>query len=116
MNLLLKLLFMFTLFINNSCAFIPQIPICSINHISEVNPDLAISIIKTSTAILPQFDSVGHIVLSTNELLINKVLETNLDISIKKKIILNIIDLARQGDEMGGKILSNYYNLVKNIL
>tara|TARA_E500000178_G_scaffold356475_1_gene434668 strand:- start:5528 stop:5854 length:327 start_codon:yes stop_codon:yes gene_type:complete len=108
MKYLFKLFVTFFFTLNN--AFIP------LQHISDINPNLAVSIVKTSTAILPQFDSIGHFVLSTNELLINKVLETQLDPLLKKKIILNIIDLSRQGDEMGGKILLNYYKLIDYIL
>ena len=112
MKSLVKILFTILLILKSNNAFIyPTIP-----NLSELNQELAISIVKASTAILPQFDSVGHIVLSTNEILINKVLETQIDPLLKKKIILNIIDLSRQGDEMGGKILANYYKLIDFIL
>jgi len=112
MNLLFKLFYAFFIF-NTSTAFIPPI---HVPHLADINIQLAESVVKTSTAILPQFDSIGHIVLSTNELLINKVLETKYDPVIKKKIILYIINLSKQGDEMGGKILQNYYNLIDHIL
>ena len=112
MKYIIRILFTFFLIFEFSNAFIlPSIP-----HLSEINPELAVSIVKKSTSILPQFDSVGHIVLSTNELLINKVLEIQINSELKKKIILFIIDLSRQGDEMGGKILENYYKLIDYIL
>ena len=38
-----------------------------------IPPDVGVSIVKASTAILPQVDSVGHFVLKTNEMLINKL-------------------------------------------
>ena len=89
-----------------------------INHIimPKLHPECAISIVKASTALLPKFDSVGHIVLHTNEVLINKVLEMNVDPIIKKKLILKVIEMSRQGDEMGGKILSDYYKLIDYLL
>lgn len=101
--------------LTKSNAFI--IPhLINLPHIHELNPECAISLVKASTAILPQFDSVGHFVLHANEVLINKVLETTLDPAIKKKLILQIIDMSRQGDEMGGKILSDYYKLIDYLL
>ena len=81
MKYIIRILFTFFLIFEFSNAFIlPSIP-----HLSEINPELAVSIVKKSTSILPQFDSVGHIVLSTNELLINKVLEIQINSELKKK-------------------------------
>ena len=85
-------------------------------QLPKVHPETAISLVKASTAILPQFDSIGHHVLSTNEYLINRILETNLDPVFKKQLILKVIELSRQGDEMGGKILQNYYNFIDYLL
>lgn len=85
-------------------------------QLPKPNPETAISLVKASTAILPQFDSIGHNVLSTNEYLINRVLETNLDPALKKQLILKVIELSRQGDEMGGKILQDYYNFIDYLL
>ena len=86
------------------------------SHLPKVNPETAVSLVKASTAILPQFDSIGHNVLSTNEYLINRILETNLDPAFKKQLILKVIELSRQGDEMGGKILQDYYNFIDYLL
>lgn len=91
-------------------------PIDILHNIPKPPPDLAINIVKESTAILPKFDSIGHIVLSTNEYLINQVINSNIDPILKKKLILKIIDLARQGDDMGSTILQNYYNLIDYLL
>ena len=84
--------------------------------LSKIHPECAVSLIKASTAILPKFDSIGHHVLHANQVLINKLLESNIDPSLKKKIILQVIDLTRQGDEMGGKILLDYYNFIDFLL
>ena len=88
----------------------------NILHLPKIQPELAVSIVKSSTAILPQFDSIGHHVLHANEVLINKLLELNLDPAIKKKLILKVIDITREGDEMGGKILQDYYDLINYLL
>ena len=82
----------------------------------KIHPECAVSLVKASTAILPQFDSIGHHVLHANQVLINKLLESNFDPVLKKKLILQVIDLTRQGDEMGGKILQDYYNFIDYLL
>jgi len=87
-----------------------------INLLPKLNPENAISLVKVSTAILPQFDSIGHHVLHANQVLINKLLESNIDPLFKKKMILQVIDFTKQGDEMGGKILENYYNFIDYLL
>ena len=88
----------------------------SIINLPKIHPEYAVSLVKVSTAILPQFDSIGHQVLHANQVLINKLLESNIDYSLKKKLILQVIDLTRQGDEMGGKILQDYYNFIDYLL
>lgn len=85
-------------------------------NLPKIPPEFAVSLVKASTAILPQFDSIGHHVLNTNQVLINKLLESNFDPVLKKKLILQVIDLTRQGDEMGGKILEDYYNFIDFLL
>lgn len=84
--------------------------------LSTIHPECAVSLVKASTAILPQFDSIGHHVLHANQVLINKLLESNIDPVFKKKLILQVIDMTRQGDEMGGKILQDYYNFIDFLL
>lgn len=39
----------------------------SLINFPKIHPDCAISLVKASTAILPQFDSIGHHVLHTNQ-------------------------------------------------
>jgi len=87
-----------------------------IPSLHSLHPDCAISLVKSSTAILPQFDSIGHHVLNANQILINKLLESNFDHETKKTLILKVIDLTREGDEMGGKILQDYYNFIDFLL
>jgi hypothetical protein len=84
--------------------------------LTKINPECAVSLVKASTAILPQFDSIGHYVLNANQVLINKLLESNIDPILRKKLILQVIDLTKNGDEMGGKILENYYNFIDFLL
>lgn len=84
--------------------------------IPKVDPECAVRLVKASTAILPQFDSIGHHVLHANQVLINKLLEMNIDPSFKKQLILQVIDFTKQGDEMGGKILEDYYNFIDYLL
>ena len=75
------------------------------------------SLVKWSTSMLAKADSVGHIVLHTNDKMINFVLsQTELPTELKKEIILNLIDIARHGDETGGTILSAYHDLVNHML
>ena len=81
-----------------------------------IPPDVGVSIVKASTAILPQVDSVGHFVLKTNEMLINKIIDSNLEQNLKKEYILKVIEFTRNGDNMGNQILLNYYNLINSIL
>ena len=117
MHLFKKCLIFILLFLsNNTVNSYCVADLINLLHLPKLHPDTAISIIKSSTAILPQFDSVGHHVLHANEVLINKLLELNLDPSIKKKLILQVIDMTRRGDEMGGKILQDYYDLIDYLL
>ena len=111
MKFILKLLFI----------FLSNIPLTYNYYIDFINlpkipSEYAVSLVKASTAILPQFDSIGHHVLHANQVLINKLLESNFDPVLKKRLILQVIDMTRQGDEMGGKILQDYYNLSDYLL
>lgn len=84
--------------------------------LSKIHSECAVSLVKASTAILPQFDSIGHHVLHTNQLLINKLLESSIDPLLKKNLILKVIEFTKQGDDMGGKILQDYYNFIDYLL
>ena len=75
-----------------------------------------VKIVEEATGILPKLDFFGHLVLSNNEKVIDYIIHTPLTEEQKKAIILKVIEICRKGDEMGGKILLNYYNLIDNIL
>lgn len=78
--------------------------------------DTRVKIVEEATGILPKLDWFGHMVLTNNEKLIDGVLHANLNEEQKKMLILKIVEITRKGDDMGGKILLNYYNLIDNIL
>ena len=81
------------------------------------DPVISKKIVVEVSNLLPNFDSIGHIVLHYNEVLINKVLAINwIDDDLKKKLVLNIIEACRRGDDFGSKILLNYYKLVDYLL
>lgn len=82
----------------------------------HIDSECATKLIKASTAILPEFDSISHHVLKMNEILINKLLETQMDSDLRKSMILKVIEMTKQGDEMGGRILEDYYNLIDYLL
>ena len=89
----------------------------TIKQISQSLPyETRVKIVEEATGILPKLDFFGHMVLSNNEKLIDYVIHTPLTEEQKKIIILKVVELCRQGDQMGGKILLNYYNLIDNIL
>lgn len=73
-------------------------------------------IVKMSTGLLPDFDKISHIVLTANEQIINKILDSSLSEDIKKKLILQVVEITRQGDETGSVILANYYKLIDFLL
>lgn len=100
------LIFLLSFFIGINSNFI----------LSPLDPNDALKIVKVSSQILPNFDTVGHHVLNLNEHLITHVINSNLNYDIKKSLILKIIELTQQGDEMGGLILKNYYEFVDKVL
>ena len=74
-------------------------------------------IVQETTAMLPNADSIGHMVLHANELLVNSLMNNKeLAISIKKPLILFLIQLVQSGDDGGSTILSNYHHLVDCLL
>lgn len=74
-------------------------------------------IVRKSSNILPNVDSIGHHVLQLNNMLINKVLDNKfIDYCQKKKIILEIINLTRKGDDTGSFILQTYYDLIDKLM
>ena len=74
------------------------------------------NLVKSSSSIIPKFDNIGSIVLHLNEKFIKLIVDSNLDLNTKKNFILNIIQAAQHGDEMGGKILQFYYDFINCLL
>lgn len=99
-----------------SLSIIMFFNICNSFLIPPLDTQKSLELVKISSQILPNFDTVGHYVLNLNEHLITQVINSHLNYDLKKTLILKIIELTRQGDEMGGIILQNYYNFVNNIL
>ena len=80
-------------------------------------PHTAKEIVKSTTSLLPAADSIGHHILHFNERIINDLLDNDsIPMEAKKPVILNLIKMARQGDNMGGLILEQYEHIVDNLL
>ena len=103
----MKIKYIFSLLlISFSNAFNPNIP-----------PNVAKQIVKTTSGILPNADSIGHNVLHGNKLIIDYLLDHNeIAMQYKKPFILFLIETARMGDDAGSRILDIYYNLVNHML
>lgn len=97
--------FFFFLLMSVSNAFIP-------NH-----NELSLKIVKSTSGMLANADSVGHRVLNNNKHIIDFLLDhKEISMEIKKPLILYLIETAQMGDSMGSQILETYYNLVDNLL
>ena len=116
MNIFKKTLTLILILFSSKTSAYCVADMISLLHLPKIHSDIAINLVKSSTAILPQFDSIGHHVLQANKVLINQLLELNLDSSLKKRLILEVIDMTRQGDEMGSKILQEYYHFIDYLL
>jgi hypothetical protein len=88
----------------------------NIEFINNLPEEFRYNLVKTSSSTIPKFDSVGSIVLHLNEKFIKLIVDSNLDINTKKIFILNIIQAAQNGDEMGGKILQFYYDFINCLI
>jgi len=98
--------FLLYFMVNLSNAFNPNIP-----------PSIAKQIVKTSSGILPNADSIGHNVLHGNKVIIDFLLDHNeIAMQYKKPAILFLIETARMGDDAGSHILDIYYNIVNHML
>ena len=85
--------------------------------LSNFKRNFVYDIVKTSSNILPNVDSIGHHVLHFNNVFIHKVIESKtLDFCEKKKLILWIINFTRRGDDTGSFILQSYYDLVDKLM
>ena len=99
------LTYVFFLFVWVSNAFIP-------NH-----NEIPLKIVKSTSGMLANADSVGHRVLHGNKIIIDFLLDhKEISMEIKKPFILFLINTAQMGDSMGSQILETYYNLVNNLL
>ena len=91
---------------------LPKIPMCN-----EVQDKFGEKIVLQISSALPQFDTVGHKILSANHDFIEYILnDTYFNDDIKKIIILTTIKLAQMGDDFGSSILQQYYNVVDSCL
>ena len=107
MNLKYLLIF---LIISLSNAFNPIIP-------PTIATKFGNQIVKTTSAILPQADAIGHNVLHGNKVLIDYLIDNhNIAMQYKKPIILFLISTAQAGDSAGSHILDAYYNIVNHLL
>ena len=87
---------------------LPKLPICH-----EMHNNLGEKIVLKISSTLPQFDTVGHKILSANHNFIEYILhDTYFSHDTKKMIILASIKLAQMGDDLGSSILQQYYNVV----
>lgn len=98
------------LYINNFCD-----PIEIADNV--LNNNQKEEVIRSITDFLPMADSIGSIILNSNEYLINKIFDSQiLDNNLKKSFILNLINIAINGDNYGGQFLLFYYDLVDKFL
>jgi len=89
----------------------------SIREVVHTIPqEIKFKIVEDTTGLLPKLDWFSHLMLTNNERLIDSLLHADIDEDFKKKVILKIIDVLREGDEMGGVILTKYYNLIDILL
>jgi len=88
----------------------------NLEFINNLPQEFRDNLVKSSSSIIPKFDSIGSIVLHLNEKFIKLIVESNLDINTKKIFILNIIQAAQNGDQMGSKILQFYYDFINCLL
>ena len=97
--------FFFLLLLSISNAFLP-------NH-----NDLSLKIVKSTSGMLANADTVGHRVLNGNKVIIDFLLDhKEIAMEVKKPFILFLIQTAQMGDSMGSQILETYYNLVDKLL
>ena len=89
----------------------------STNSLSPKIPNFAKTIVKSTSGLLPQADSIAHHVLSANKYVIDNLLDNDcIPAEYKKPIILFFIELAQAGDSTGSHILSVYHEIVNRVL
>lgn len=86
------------------------------NSIFENVPhDVKLFLFKHLTNDLPDLHKQGDILLELNDNFINILMNSNIDIHLKKEIISKIIDFTLWGDQFGSNILHVYKVLIDNI-
>lgn len=79
--------------------------------------DLALKVVKSTSGMLANADTVGHRILNGNKVIIDFLLDhKEIAMEYKKPFILLLIESAQVGDSMGSHILETYYDLVNNAL
>jgi len=74
-------------------------------------------VVMKVSALLPNFDSIGHKILHANNEFVSKILlDTKLPDELKKDLILFSIKMAQNGDDFGSYLLQMYYDIVNNSL
>ena len=87
------------------------------NSLTPKLPGIAKTIVKSTSGLLPQADSIAHHVLSANKMVIDNLLDNDcIPSEFKKPIILFFIELAQAGDSTGSHILSIYHEIVNRVL
>lgn len=100
-----------------SILFFLLIPLHNAFCPSFLPHDLSVDIVKGMSNTLSSIDHVSSIVLSQNAHFINYILNhPYLSDELKKKLVLMCIQMAQNGDEMGGDVLQSYYNCVNNLI
>jgi len=79
--------------------------------------DFGLKIVKSTSGMLANADSVGHRVLNGNKIIIDYLLDhKEIAIQYKKPVILFLIETAQMGDSAGSQILETYHTMVDHLL
>ena len=84
------------------------------NIFENVPHQIKMFIFKKLTSDLPDFHKQGDDLLHMNDNMITFILNSNIDINLKKELITKIIDFTLWGDHMGSNILHIYKVLIEN--
>ena len=85
------------------------------NIFENVPLKMKMFIFKKLTTDLPDFHKQGDDLLHMNDNMITFILNSNIDINLKKELITKIIDFTLWGDHMGSNILHIYKVLIENL-
>ena len=79
--------------------------------------DFGLKIVKSTSGMLANADSVGHRVLNGNKIIIDYLLDhKEIAMQYKKPVILFLIETAQMGDSTGSQILETYHTMVDHLL